>query len=108
MSVLLISEGSWSPAGLPEPGAAPSTADELLPCHRVDPDLFFAERPADVERAKAVCAGCPVRTQCLAGALSRGEPWGVWGGQLFQDGAVIRFKRGRGRPPKNAPQPYVA
>ncbi|WP_207545435.1 WhiB family transcriptional regulator, partial [Mycolicibacter sinensis] len=36
-----------------------------LPCNR-DPDLWFADDPADLERAKALCAGCPIRRQCLA------------------------------------------
>jgi WhiB family redox-sensing transcriptional regulator len=43
------------------------------------PELFFAEKPEVVERAKALCRTCPVRVQCLAGALRRREPWGVWG-----------------------------
>ena len=41
-----------------------------------DPELFFAESPADVELAKALCQTCPVRAECLAGALERREPWG--------------------------------
>ena len=60
-----------------------------LPCHRVDPELYFAETPADVEIAKANCAPCPVRAECLAGAQDRREPWGVWGGELFDGGAVM-------------------
>ena len=67
------------------------------PC-LTDPDLFFAESPADIARAKELCRGCPVATACLAGALDRGEPWGVWGGQLVLQGAVVASKRGRGRP----------
>ena len=55
----------------------------------------------DVELAKALCLDCPVRTECLAGALERREPWGVWGGQLFLQGVVIPRKRPRGRPRKN-------
>ena len=39
-----------------------------LPC-RIDPELFFAEKPEDVERARALCRDCPVRAGCLAGAL---------------------------------------
>ena len=39
--------------------------------------------------------------QCLAGALDRQEPWGVWGGQLFIQGVVVARKRPRGRPRKN-------
>lgn len=74
--------------------------DDRLPCWSHDPDLFFADSAADVERAKQVCRGCPVRAQCLAGAIERREPWGVWGGELFFNGAVIPRKRPRGRPPK--------
>ena len=66
-----------------------------------NPDLFFAESPQDVARAKELCAGCPVRAQCLAGALDRGEPWGVWGGELLLRGAIVHTKRARGRPRKS-------
>ena len=38
--------------------------------------------------------------QILAGALDRGEPWGVWGGEIFDRGVVIARKRPRGRPRK--------
>lgn len=81
----------------------PSQGAEQLPCRVNDPELFFAESPADVETAKALCLGCPVRQECLAGALERAEPWGVWGGQLFQAGVVIARKRPRGRPRKDDP-----
>jgi WhiB family redox-sensing transcriptional regulator len=79
---------------------AAGLADEL-PCRVNDAELFFAESPSDVELAKALCQGCPVRAECLAGALERREPWGVWGGELFLQGAVIPRKRPRGRPRKN-------
>jgi len=74
---------------------------DALPCHLVDPEVFFAESPADVEAAKALCVDCPVREACLAGALERREPWGVWGGQLFIAGVVVARKRPRGRPRKH-------
>ncbi|MDX6310311.1 MAG: WhiB family transcriptional regulator, redox-sensing transcriptional regulator [Nocardioidaceae bacterium] len=73
---------------------------QTLPCRLNDPELFFAESPADVELAKALCQTCPVRAECLAGALERHEPWGVWGGQLLVAGAVVARKRPRGRPRK--------
>ncbi|MDN5761540.1 MAG: WhiB family transcriptional regulator [Microlunatus sp.] len=80
-----------------------------LPCRLGDPDLFFAESPVEVEAAKALCQECPVKQLCLAGALERREPWGVWGGQLFVQGAVVARKRPRGRPRKNPlPQPVAA
>jgi len=75
--------------------------EELMPCRVNNPELWFAESPSDVEFAKALCQTCPVQTLCLAGALSRREPWGVWGGELFLQGAVIPRKRPRGRPRKH-------
>jgi WhiB family redox-sensing transcriptional regulator len=71
-----------------------------LPCRTYDPDLWFAESPAELEFAKSLCADCPVRVECLAGAVERAEPWGVWGGEIFERGAVVPRKRPRGRPRK--------
>jgi WhiB family transcriptional regulator, redox-sensing transcriptional regulator len=70
-----------------------------LPCTD-DPELFFAEAPADVEAAKALCQGCRIRAACLEGALERREPWGVWGGELLLRGTIVPRKRPRGRPRK--------
>ncbi|MGH3916929.1 MAG: WhiB family transcriptional regulator [Pseudonocardiaceae bacterium] len=77
-----------------------ATVQSSLPCRSHDPDLWFADTPAELERAKQFCAGCPLKVQCLASALSRQEPWGVWGGEIFERGAVISRKRPRGRPRK--------
>jgi WhiB family redox-sensing transcriptional regulator len=74
---------------------------ERLPCRVNDPELWFAETPADLEFAKELCGDCPVRALCLSGALDRREPWGVWGGELFEHGVVIPRKRPRGRPRKH-------
>jgi len=71
-----------------------------LPCTE-DPELFFAESPQDVEQAKAMCRGCRARLACLAGALERKEPWGVWGGELLLRGEIVLRKRPRGRPRKD-------
>jgi WhiB family transcriptional regulator, redox-sensing transcriptional regulator len=54
-------------------------------CHDTDPDLFFPLSAAgksleQAERAKAICAGCPVRRSCLAFALRTGQVHGIWGG----------------------------
>jgi WhiB family redox-sensing transcriptional regulator len=70
-----------------------------LPCREAAaPDIWFAEAPAVLEHAKALCGGCPMKAACLAAALRRGEPWGVWGGQILHQGNVIARKRPRGRP----------
>jgi WhiB family transcriptional regulator, redox-sensing transcriptional regulator len=89
-----------------EPGALGTLLDAAprdgldLPCRSGDADLWFAESPAELERAKALCGECPVRAACLAGALEREEPWGVWGGEIFERGVVVPRKRPRGRPSK--------
>ncbi len=68
--------------------------------------LFFSEDALTIARAKAICSKCPLAKACLAGAVERAEPWGVWGGQLLVDGRPIAHKRGRGRPPKH-PRPVL-
>lgn len=64
--------------------------------------LFFSEDLGDIARAKAICANCPVAEPCLATALIRREPWGVWGGELIMNGRVLANRKRRGRPPKVA------
>ncbi|MDQ2722246.1 MAG: WhiB family transcriptional regulator [Actinomycetota bacterium] len=82
--------------------AAPHTPVPVdLPCRRTDADLWFAESPEGLEQAKRLCARCPVRLRCLTAALERAEPWGVWGGEILEQGAVVARKRPRGRPRKN-------
>ena len=47
---------------------------------------------AGIAAAKAVCAGCPVRAECLAAAMTASPAvGGIWGGELFSDrGELIR------------------
>ena len=92
-----------SPAeGLTEPAQVIGRRTPMdLPCHLHDPDLWFAESPDTLERAKALCRTCPVRALCLADALRRREPWGVWGGQILLGGEIVDRKRSRGRPRKH-------
>jgi len=90
--------GAAGPAGLAGPTGV--VRGRALPCAG-DPDLFFAESPEDVELAKSLCRSCPARGKCLAGAIERREPWGVWGGELFIRGEIVPRKRARGRPRKD-------
>lgn len=89
-----------------EPDVSTQTCRErtfpAVPCHVGDPDLWFAENPHELEQAKALCADCPIRRQCLADALERQEPWGVWGGEIIDRGTVVARKRPRGRPRKDS------
>jgi WhiB family transcriptional regulator, redox-sensing transcriptional regulator len=86
----------------PKTSLSPAPVRHPLPCRVEDPELWFAESPAQLELAKSLCTECPVREACLAGALDRAEPWGVWGGEIFDHGVVIARKRPRGRPRKDS------
>jgi WhiB family redox-sensing transcriptional regulator len=70
-------------------------------------EIFFSEDLYDIARAKHLCSSCPVKAACLAAAVARREPSGVWGGELFLNGHVLAQKRRRGRPPKNRPAEVI-
>lgn len=69
--------------------------------------LFFSDHVLDIARAKAICAKCALRENCLREALDREEPWGVWGGELLSMGRIVANKRPGGRPPKRPRPPVV-
>jgi WhiB family redox-sensing transcriptional regulator len=72
-------------------------------CRTADPDLFFpiavgtALAAKQVARALLICAGCPVKQQCLDFAMRTREPAGIWGGTTPED--RIRVLRARHRRP---------
>ncbi len=74
---------------------------QLLPCQRVEPELFFSDLPDQIQLAKSLCHECAVRATCLETALRNQEPHGVWGGELFEEGTIIKQRRSRGRPRKH-------
>ncbi len=64
-----------------------------------DPELFFpigkaGLAPAKVQRAKAVCAGCPVRQACLEFALETGQEFGVGEGTTRTSGGCCDGRGG--------------
>ena len=70
----------------PQPRRTPHWWEDAA-CRTEDADLFFPNigtargQARKVEqRAKTVCARCPVRVNCLEAALAADEPYGVWGG----------------------------
>lgn len=69
-------------------------------CRAVDPDTFFpaSDRGPEVAQAKAVCAGCPVRRECLDEALRR-IPDGIAGGLTAAERRTLL----RGRPQRVDP-----
>ncbi|HEV2931964.1 MAG TPA: WhiB family transcriptional regulator [Streptosporangiaceae bacterium] len=69
-------------------------------CLSADPDLFFpisSTGPAErqIARAKVICAGCPVRIQCLDFALTHDQTHGIWGGTTAEDRQRDRRRRRR-------------
>ncbi len=70
-------------------------------CRGEDAALFFApnhfevkeEKAARERRAKAICAGCPVRYECLEYAVRTGEAHGIWGGRNELERRVLVRQR---------------
>lgn len=88
---------------LTHPGGVAERIDGTRPtaCELGDPDLMFpneeeivyGRRNHELERAKATCAGCWFRVQCLEGAVERREPHGVWGGLTTRERESLRRRQ---------------
>ncbi|MGH9166806.1 MAG: WhiB family transcriptional regulator [Acidimicrobiia bacterium] len=66
---------------------------EAAACRDLGSDLFFPlsdDAAEQVEEAKAVCAGCSVREDCLAYALATGQWAGIWGGYTADERRRLR------------------
>lgn len=61
-------------------------------CRDEQPDQLFV-RGAEQNKAKLVCGGCPVRTECLAEALDNQIEWGVWGGMTERERRALLRRR---------------
>lgn len=53
---------------------------ERAACRGLNATLFHPERGESADQAKAVCATCPVRTECLDYAMATDQQFGLWGG----------------------------
>ncbi len=71
------------------------------PCQENDADLWFDPAPGAIAQARRLCTRCLAQGECLRAAIARGEPWGVWGGELFADGRPVGVRRYPGRPRKD-------
>jgi WhiB family redox-sensing transcriptional regulator len=64
---------------------------ERSACLTTDPELFSSEASANVARAKRICAGCPVRAECLQFALdSTYVPYGIYGGLTPEERKALK------------------
>jgi WhiB family transcriptional regulator, redox-sensing transcriptional regulator len=61
-------------------------------CQASEPDELFVQGAAQ-NRAKAVCLGCPVRTECLADALDHRVEFGIWGGMTERERRALLRRR---------------
>ncbi len=66
---------------------------EQSACNDHDVKMFFPENGAGVKKAKAICAECEVRNECLEYALLNNIPHGVWGGASERQRVQIRRER---------------
>lgn len=92
---------------------SPRSADQVLPtleqllqrptwmkqaaCRGQDTSLFFPSKgpsPARVARVRALCAGCPVREECLDYAITTEHIMGTWGGLTERERRPMRASRG--------------
>jgi WhiB family redox-sensing transcriptional regulator len=74
-------------------------------CVGADPDDFHpkttkrrktpASEDSMIARAKAICATCEVRAECLSYALDRPEKEGVWGGMAPEEREAVLKRRVR-------------
>lgn len=71
------------------------------PAH--DPEIHFpiigppftpARHNDAIDRAKEVCADCPVTVECLTYALEQDERFGVWGGRDENERRAIKRRMG--------------
>lgn len=89
---------------------------ELAACRSAEPDLFFpapaggqggvsaggqsgVSTDGEAERAKAVCAECPVRRECLQFALATRQAYGIWGGMSEHERRIVQGRQ-PGPPPR--------
>jgi WhiB family redox-sensing transcriptional regulator len=61
-------------------------------CRDDAPDTLFVQGAAQ-NRAKSVCLGCPVRTECLADSLDNRVEFGVWGGMTERERRALLRRR---------------
>lgn len=87
-------------AALPSTWGSEDDWRRAAACHDLDTNLFFIvgsgpEAMADEARAKAVCATCPVRLECLEYAIVTKQEHGVWGGMGEEERLRERRRRRR-------------
>lgn len=55
-------------------------SQEQAACRGLDTSEWFPERGDSSKLARRICAGCPVKNECLEESVAAGIRWGIWGG----------------------------
>jgi len=74
----------------------PEWTEQAL-CAQTDPEAFFPEKGGTTRPAKAMCATCPVRVECLEYALDNDERFGIWGGLSERERRKLKAPSGKRR-----------
>ncbi len=72
-------------------------------CADSDDRLFFPSRGSSTKVARAICAHCPVRLDCLDHAIKNKENAGIWGGMSVRERRIEAQKRGTAFPARELP-----
>jgi WhiB family transcriptional regulator, redox-sensing transcriptional regulator len=76
----------------------PTDWRSLGACRQEDPELFFPVAQTgpglvQLDQARAICARCEVRAECLDFALETVQDHGVWGGKSEDERRALRRAR---------------
>jgi WhiB family redox-sensing transcriptional regulator len=71
---------------------------DVAECKGMDPELFHPNRGEDTAAAKAVCAECLSRVECLEYALANNEKVGIWGGTSERERRALRRELNLAKP----------
>jgi WhiB family redox-sensing transcriptional regulator len=63
---------------------------DLAACAEYDTEFFFPPKGVSARKAKAVCASCPVVSECREFALAVPEEHGVWGNTTPEERKALR------------------
>jgi WhiB family transcriptional regulator, redox-sensing transcriptional regulator len=72
-----------------------TTWKDRAACAGYSNTVFFPSSdatPASIEKAKAICATCPVTVDCLEYAFETNQVAGIWGGTTEEERRSLRRK----------------
>lgn len=58
-------------------------------CNEDQQDLFFSLAESKIEKAKAICQACPVKSECLQFSVDNDIEFGIYGGMTRNERKVL-------------------